>query len=385
MLETRNIRNFFRPAAPEPAPARAAEPAPATEPAGQDTVVQIAIDAIDENRQNFYSMEGGESFDMLVDSVRENGVLQPVLVAKGDAAGRFTLVAGHRRVRAARLAGLESVPALPLPSQGDGEHLVALIETNATIRDKSVADITRAIERLEALLCHRDIPGKRRDYIGRLLGLSGSQVQRYKALAKLSPSLRALLEEKRLAPSAAEQFATLPLAQQETAAQAIALALSETGAESFTRDDAKLLRERLLAQLNAETGASATNDTANGTPPSPVSDAAPSPALAESAAPYFASLHKPVLSVEDLFAATKPANAPPAGNAPAENAPAAPGAADTAAPAAATPQNRARPATAAAVERFLQKFAERLSLLARRGVLTRDHLLRLREYIDALL
>ena len=62
----------------------------------------------DQPRKNF----DGEALSQLADSIASNGILQPILVREtGD---RYTIIAGERRYRAARLAGLTEIPALVL-------------------------------------------------------------------------------------------------------------------------------------------------------------------------------------------------------------------------------------------------------------------------------
>ena len=64
----------------------------------------------------------------LASSVAERGVLTPVVVRpKGD--GRYELVSGHRRKRAAELAGLSEIPAI-VRDMGEDEAVVAMVDAN---------------------------------------------------------------------------------------------------------------------------------------------------------------------------------------------------------------------------------------------------------------
>lgn len=86
----------------------------------------IALDDIDPNpRQPRDSFEEA-ALKELADSIASLGVLQPVVVRKSD--GRYELVAGERRVRAARAAGLERVPAVVVDTDGRGSLERALVE-----------------------------------------------------------------------------------------------------------------------------------------------------------------------------------------------------------------------------------------------------------------
>jgi ParB family chromosome partitioning protein len=78
----------------------------------RDVVTSIPLEVIDKNPyQTRYVFDE----DMLVElreSIREHGVVQPVVVRPAEVAGRFTLVLGERRLRASKMAGKETIPAL---------------------------------------------------------------------------------------------------------------------------------------------------------------------------------------------------------------------------------------------------------------------------------
>lgn len=82
--------------------------APAAVPA--DAVVEIQLGDIDPNRDQPRKKFDDEAMAQLADSIRHSGVLSPILVARSGA--RYTIIAGERRWRAARLAGLETIPAI---------------------------------------------------------------------------------------------------------------------------------------------------------------------------------------------------------------------------------------------------------------------------------
>ena len=93
-------------------------------PAGSS---EISIGDIDPNPDQPRRSFDRESISSLAASIREQGVLQPVLVVDtGD--GRYRLVAGERRWRAAREAGLETVPAIVRDLSAEQQREIALIE-----------------------------------------------------------------------------------------------------------------------------------------------------------------------------------------------------------------------------------------------------------------
>ena len=68
-----------------------------------------------------------EALDELADSIRQLGVIQPVTVKKGDG-GKYVIISGERRWRAARLAGLTQVPAIVIEADDRKAMELALIE-----------------------------------------------------------------------------------------------------------------------------------------------------------------------------------------------------------------------------------------------------------------
>jgi ParB family chromosome partitioning protein len=123
----------------------------------------------------------------LAESLRQRGVLQPVLV-RPVAGGTYELVAGERRWRAAKLAGLETVPAL-VRERDDGQALeVALVE-NMAREDLNPVEEARACAALVEEL------GLTREEVGRRVGRSRVAVSNLLRLLDLPDEALALLEE----------------------------------------------------------------------------------------------------------------------------------------------------------------------------------------------
>src|ERR1700687_4136657 len=80
-------------------------------PHGPDAVLQISIELIEENPYQTRYHFGDQALEELANSIRANGVVQPVVVRPG-AAGRYTLILGERRCRASKLAGKNTIPSL---------------------------------------------------------------------------------------------------------------------------------------------------------------------------------------------------------------------------------------------------------------------------------
>jgi ParB family chromosome partitioning protein len=121
----------------------------------------------------------------LADSIRERGVLQPVLV-RPRSGGRYQLVAGERRWFAAQIAGLEQVPALVCRYDDAATLEVALIE-NMAREDLSLLEEARACQTLAELgLTHREIATR--------VGRSGSAVANLRRLLNLSEDILQFIE-----------------------------------------------------------------------------------------------------------------------------------------------------------------------------------------------
>lgn len=119
-----------------------AEPVgPGAAPAG--SLVEVPLDAIAPNPDQPRTVIEPEALEALAASIRASGVLQPVVVAPADAEGRHELIAGERRWRAARIAGLERVPAIIRAVDARERLELALVE-NIVREDLSPIDVAQA-------------------------------------------------------------------------------------------------------------------------------------------------------------------------------------------------------------------------------------------------
>src|SRR5436190_807831 len=152
------------------------------EPELRDVPVELVAPNPRQPRKRF----DDESLQGLADSVRERGVVQPILV-RPVAGGTYELIAGERRWRAARLAGLESVPAL-VRSRDDSTALeVALIE-NMAREDLNPVEEARACAALVEEL------GLTREEVGRRVGRSRVAVSNLLRVLDLPDEILELLE-----------------------------------------------------------------------------------------------------------------------------------------------------------------------------------------------
>ena len=117
----------------------------------------IAVDQIRPSSQQVRSRFDAEPLGELAESIRLHGVLQPLLVRK--LADGFELIAGERRWRAARLAGLNQVPAVVRSDAGDDQQLVLGLIENLQRTDLDAIEEARGLQRLieEFGLTHEEV------------------------------------------------------------------------------------------------------------------------------------------------------------------------------------------------------------------------------------
>jgi len=136
----------------------------------------IAVDQIRPSSQQVRSRFDAEPLGELAESIRQHGVLQPLLVRRmGDG---YELIAGERRWRAARLAGLQAVPAVVRTDAGNDAQLVLGLIENLQRADLDPIEEARGLKRLteEFGLTHDEVAqriGKNRVSVTQALRLLG--------------------------------------------------------------------------------------------------------------------------------------------------------------------------------------------------------------------
>lgn len=147
----------------------------------------------------------------LTGSIREHGVLQPLIISPANAAGDHTLIAGERRLRAARLAGLEEVPVIV--READDRQLLAwaLIE-NLQRQDLNPLEAAEGFRQLaeDFGLSHEAIAGQ--------VGKSRTAVSNTLRLLKLSAAGRKALQDGQISEGHARALLALSTAQAQSAA-----------------------------------------------------------------------------------------------------------------------------------------------------------------------
>lgn len=181
-------------------------------PAGPELrsgVLELPIDRIRPNPRQPRREIGEGSIQELAESIREHGVLQPVLVT--SAGDQFQLVAGERRLEAARLAGLQVIPAVVREAGERASLELALVE-NLQRSD---------LGPLEAAEGYRQLAedfGLRHEEIAARVGVSRSRVSNTLRLLKLSEAVRQALAAGQVSEGHARALLGLSAAADQAAA-----------------------------------------------------------------------------------------------------------------------------------------------------------------------
>ena len=154
-----------------------------------------------------------ESLQELADSITEHGIIQPLTVRKLSS-GYYQIIAGERRWRAARLAGLQEVPVIVMEADDRKAAELAMIE-NLQREDLNPMEEAAGFQSLiETYHMTQEEAAQR-------VGKSRSAVTNALRLLGLSPSVRKLVEENKLTAGHARALVPLSPSLQESAANAI--------------------------------------------------------------------------------------------------------------------------------------------------------------------
>jgi len=197
-------------------------------PTAEENAQEVAIDAIDPNplqpRRTFH----GERLEELAQSIRANGIIQPLVVRR--AGERFQLVAGERRWRAAKLAGVSQVPVVIRDIPDDRLLEITLIE-NIQREDLNPIETAVAFERMMRELILNP------EQVGHRTGKDRTTIINLVRLLQLPNDLQQLVAERRLSAGHARCLLSLPTIQlqREVAEKAVAQGWSVRQVERVTQ------------------------------------------------------------------------------------------------------------------------------------------------------
>jgi ParB family chromosome partitioning protein len=205
----------------------------------------LALDLLDRGKyQPRTRMDEGSLYE-LAESIKSQGVMQPILV-RPLAAGRYEIIAGERRFRAARLAGLDRLPVLVREVPDEAAAVMALIE-NIQRENLNPLEEAQGLQRLvtEFELTH--------EQAAQAVGRSRSAASNLLRLLQLSEPVQQLLLAGDIDMGHARALLALPAAQQVMAAQeVVARQLSVREAEKLVARQASGGRQATLLRVKRD-------------------------------------------------------------------------------------------------------------------------------------
>ncbi len=230
--------------------------------APENGIKMLPIDSIRPFRKHPFRLYEGERLEDMVESIREHGVLNPVIVwQEGDG---YEMLAGHNRQMAGKLAGLAEIPAIVKTDLTEEDAYVYVIETNVIQRgfaellpsEKAAVlaeryekvssqgrrnDILEEIARLNGQdtgTCGHDVHRlKSRDAVGEEYGMTGRNIARYMRVQQLEEPLKERLDEGTLPLVAAVDLSYLSGKEQK-----VVSGLAEKGKIKLDAKTAKCVR-----------------------------------------------------------------------------------------------------------------------------------------------
>ena len=191
----------------------------------QETIKNINIDLLIPFENHPFKKRNGIENEELTESVKENGLLEPIIV-RSFSAGTYEIISGHRRVEACKELGIQIVPAIVREMSKD-EAVIAMVDSNLQREHLLPSEKAFAYKmKLEAIkhqgkATSRQVVGKLESADKISESESGRQVQRYIRLTHLIPELLKLVDEERIAFTPAVEISYLPENEQKMLAEEI--------------------------------------------------------------------------------------------------------------------------------------------------------------------
>lgn len=173
----------------------------------EESAMEIEIRKIHSFADHPFKVMDDEKMDELVASIRENGVLVPVLL-RPDEHGGYEMVSGHRRMHASILAGFDTIPAIVREMTND-EAVIAMVDANiqreellpsekAFAYKMKLGAMKRQGTRSDLTLSQNETKLRSDSELSKQVGESRAQIQRYIRLTELIPDLLEMVDSKKL-------------------------------------------------------------------------------------------------------------------------------------------------------------------------------------------
>ena len=189
----------------------------------KETIKELSISELRPFKEHPYRVVDDEEMDRLVESIEEHGVMTPINVRPIE--GGYEVISGHRRIHAAKRAGLTNISAIEMDMTRD-QAAVALVDSNLHREKLLPSEKAFAYKlKLEALARQGMRTDLTSDQVGRKLETaeiiaentddSKTQVRRYIRLTNLIPPLLRMVDEERIAFTPAVELSYLSQEEQE--------------------------------------------------------------------------------------------------------------------------------------------------------------------------
>lgn len=245
----------------------------------ENTVQMLPVDKIKAFDKHPFRLYDGERLQDMVESVKEHGILSPVIVRKKGKG--YEMLSGHNRQNAAKLAGLKEIPAIVKEALLDEEAYVYVIETNLMQRsftdllpsekaavmqaqyDKVCGTMKRAeiIKELELLSGktfsssgHNGHQVKSRDIVASEYGFSSRNAARFLRINHLIDPFKTLIDDNKLALLAAVDVSYLSVEEQQAVWELVnrqGLKLKPKAAAALRKHSGELTEEKIVEILDA--------------------------------------------------------------------------------------------------------------------------------------
>ena len=173
--------------------------------------VDIDVRAIYPFENHPFRVVDDEKMEELVESIKANGILTPVLVRPDDE-GTYEMISGHRRLHAAKKAGLLKIPAIVKEMTND-DAVIAMVDANVQREEILPSERAFSLKMKMDAIKHQgksasstEWTKRAGDVVGQAEGIGKSQVHKYIRLTELIPKLLDMVDEKRLALSVAVEL-----------------------------------------------------------------------------------------------------------------------------------------------------------------------------------
>ena len=194
----------------------------------REKVRNILLKELHPFRDHPFKVVDDDKMQETVDSIREYGVLVPI-IARPKEEGGYEIISGHRRCHASELAGLQTVPVI-VRNLDDDEATIIMIDSNLQRENLLPSERAKAYKmKMEAMKRRAGRPSKEncgqnghnlsgqktRDLLADNIGESARTIQRYIRLTELIPDLLDMVDDKKLNLNSAVEISYLPHEEQQ--------------------------------------------------------------------------------------------------------------------------------------------------------------------------